>query len=509
MQTRRLLAFALTSFALTPTAHAAEPPDTASDGDKAAASEAAPGTEKTVTTEKAPTGTPSAETPAPPETPSTTAPDATSAPDATVLRQQTRAKDLRLQAQELAKTGQLERAAEKLRAALEAYPAYPLALNELGAIFTAQSDFVRAKAVLEQALALDPTFIVAKANLAEVLRRLNDLDAAALAYKDVLATAADDATSHYGLGYIFDRQEKPAQALWAFERYLVLQLDQNNPLVADVNGRVNALKQAGVVAAAPTWGSGTREPGDTPKAGEPLKPGELSAHDGDIAYYEQRYGDALKAYTSALAATKEGDTTTLRYKIGATHAVMRDYRQAMHAWRALLVDTPDRELVIRHLAMAAGKLRDRGRLKLVGERTADALADARGAMRDGDPGTALWHLSDAQGADADHLRAEAHLALGDLASARDIFGQLIAANADDVRAKGGLAEALLRAGADGPAQQAMEAWLGEREAHPDEFLVMRVNEAEASLINPPEADAPPAEDLPDGVPDAAPPAEGS
>ncbi|TNF25381.1 MAG: tetratricopeptide repeat protein [Deltaproteobacteria bacterium] len=76
--------------------------------------------------------------------------------------------------------------------------------------------------------------------------------------------------------------------------------------------------------------------------------------------------------------------------------------------------------------------------------------------------------------------------LGDLDGARANFEAILAVRPDDRDATGGLAEALARKGAKGPAEAAMRSWLGDRDAPPETFLVLRSDDFLTRLTSEPE-----------------------
>ena len=79
--------------------------------------------------------------------------------------------------------GDLERAAEALRAATAAQPDYPEAHHTLGAVLTARGDWAGAARSLRQALAVRPDLAAAHYTLGQVLQRSGD-DAAARKHLD-------------------------------------------------------------------------------------------------------------------------------------------------------------------------------------------------------------------------------------------------------------------------------------------------------------------------------------
>ena len=455
-----------------------------------------------------PAAAPPAPTPPPadaaaPPPPPADAPPVPAAPtpaEEALARARNRAMGLALHGQELARAGMRDEAVTAFTEALDAWPAYPLAMNELALLFVAGGELARAEALLQQALALDPEFVAARANLAEVLRRLGRFAPAIDAYRAVLGARPDDADAHYGLAAAFARSgDKPA-ARWALERYLALAgPEATGPRVTEARAQVERLDDDDVDPRAPWAAAVAPRPSDaaptdaapapTDAAPEPPpvivapgEPGPLPPHAGDAHYYARRYVQALASYAEALVATP--DDVALLYKIGATHAVMNDYRSALRVWRRALLLAPSRELIVHHVGLATLKLA--AQLPPAPIALADPLEAGRVALIAGDPAQALAALAGASDAEAALLRGEAQLLLGDLRAARATFEALLRATPDHVDAQGGLAEALARLGATAPAEAAMRAWLGDRSVPLETFLVLRANAFATRLTSEPE-----------------------
>ncbi|PKN53888.1 MAG: hypothetical protein CVU56_29505 [Deltaproteobacteria bacterium HGW-Deltaproteobacteria-14] len=427
------------------------------------------------TTDVAPPATTDTAPPAVTDTapPAVTPAEAPSDPamDAALAKQRSRAVGLAVHGGELLRAGLDDQAIAAYGEALQAWPAYPLALNELGAIYAKKKELARAEALLQQALQLDPEFTAARANLAEVQRRMGRFPAAIESYHAVLDASPEDPDAHYGLAAAFARAgDKPA-ARWAMERYLKLVGDDaEGPRVAEVEEQLERLDDDDVEARAP-WvvASVTKQPAEPPR------------HAGDEKFYARRYMEALAAYRAALG---DGDDVVLLYKIGATYAVMNDYRSALNWWRRALLLEPDRELVVRHLGLATIKLAAQSPPS--SPAIPDPLEGARVALIAGDAAAAVARLAGEAGEEAAQLRGEALLLLGDLAGARASFESILNARPDDRDASGGLAEALARQGASAPAAAAMRQWLGDRDVPPETFLVLRSNDFVTRLTSEPE-----------------------
>jgi len=407
--------------------------------------------------------------------------------DAELAARRDRAQGLVRRAQELAAMRRGDEAIEVLNQALDAYPAYPLAYHELGVTFAELGNFSQAEANLKKALELAPDFVRAQQALAEVMRRQKRYGEALSLYQKVLVAAPKDLASWYGVAASLRVQKKDPEALYALKQLIAAAENAEAPAVVEARKEVAALEKAGVVAS--VWG-GQGEPGK-PDEG-PITasaPGSLPRHAGDKAFAERRYLDALNAYRKAWAP-KTPDAV-LAYKIGATFAVMNDARSALTWWRLALAADPGRELIARHLAILVGKLRGAG--KSIGPAAPgeeDAVARAKDALRQGDPGTALYVIKGLDAPGAAVVEAEARLRLGDFEKARLIFEEQLGEDPDDRVAKGGLAEALLRMGQTGPAEKAIQAWVGVEgseggyKARPETFLVFRRGEVEARLLAP-------------------------
>lgn len=407
-----------------------------------------------------------------------------------------RAQSLVKRGQELAAMGRADDALETFRAALEVYPAYPLAYHEIGVTLADQRELGAAEANLRRALELAPGFTRAQQALGEVLRRQRRWDDALAQLRRALDGAPADLATWYGIASCLRAKKQDAEALWALEQLIAVAEDPEAPAVVEADRERAALLKAGVVARA--WGAPVvADTGPVVDDGEAAAvvaaPGALPRHAGDKAFTERRYLAALEAYRAQWDAQAKGAApdAALAYKIGSTYAVMNDARQALAWWRTSLAADPGREVVARHLALLVARLRG-GEAEAPEAGGSEALVRARTALRAGDAASALWL---AQGLDlpgAATVEGEARLRLGDFAGARAIFEEVLGEDPDDRVAKGGLAEALLRLGQVGAADKAIQAWAGEQgdaggsKVRPETFLVLRRGEVEARLLAPDE-----------------------
>lgn len=413
--------------------------------------------------------------------------------DPVLAERRDKAQALVRRGQELAGMGRREEALAAFGAALEVYPAYPLAHHELGVSFADLGDLEKAAASFERALALAPDFARARQALGEVRRRQKRFGEALDQFKAALAVAPEDVATWYGVAATLRAQKKNGEALHALRRLVRAADNPMAPPVIEANKEIAALDKAGVREVA--WGV-EGEPdavGETPTPTPTVAtaPGTLTRHDGDAEFTERRYLAALERYLGAWS--DEGPDAVLAYKIGATFAVMNDDRQALAWWRKALAIDPGRELVARHLALLVAKLRQSGaEVSDGGGDGGDAVARAKEALRLGDPGSALFLVKGSDRPGAAAVEAEARLRLGDFARARAIFEELLGEDPEDRVAKGGLAETLLRMGQAGAAEKAIQAWVGSvgseggYKARPETFLVFRRGEVEARLLAPPE-----------------------
>ena len=407
--------------------------------------------------------------------------------DPALVAKREKAQALVRRGQELASMGRREEAIEAFGEAVEIYPAYPLAFHELGVTFADQGNLPQAQVNLEKAVALAPDFTRARQALAEVLRRQKRWAEALDHYQKVVQASPKDLPSWYGIASILRTQKKDGEALYALQQLVAASDNPAAPAVVEAQREIDKLEKAGVVAK--VWGPAAPTKGED----EPMTataPGALPRHAGDTAFSQKRYLDALEQYEKAW--DDEAPDAVLAYKIGATYAVMNDSRQALAWWRRSLAADPSRELVARHLAILVAKLRTEGKPTGDAAGDEDAVARAKEAMRNGDPGTALYLVQGLDAPSAPVVEAEARLRLGDFARARAMFEEILGEDPDNRVAKGGLAEALLRMGQGGAAEKAIQAWVGVEgsegnyKARPETFLVFRRGEVEARLLAPPE-----------------------
>jgi len=90
--------------------------------------------------------------------------------------------------------------------------------TNLGTYYAERGQFAEAEAELRAAIALDPMFVPAWANLADVMRMQGRESDAEAALRDGIARAPGDATLHHALGLSLVRQKKNSEALKELKR---------------------------------------------------------------------------------------------------------------------------------------------------------------------------------------------------------------------------------------------------------------------------------------------------
>ncbi len=90
--------------------------------------------------------------------------------------------------------------------------------TNLGTYYAERGQFMEAEAEIRSAIALDPTFVPAWANLADVMRMQGREADAESALRDGIAVSPEDATLHHALGLSLVRQKKNDEALLELRR---------------------------------------------------------------------------------------------------------------------------------------------------------------------------------------------------------------------------------------------------------------------------------------------------
>lgn len=128
--------------------------------------------------------------------------------------------------------GRLDEAVATYREALALDPGHVDALNNLGSCLTELARPDEAIVCFRVALAAAPDFAVAHANLANALslwggarKDMAALDEAEASYRRAIALHPDHPDAHVGLGTLYYRRGKPAQAMEWFEAALALKPD--------------------------------------------------------------------------------------------------------------------------------------------------------------------------------------------------------------------------------------------------------------------------------------------
>lgn len=270
-----------------------------------------------------------AEAPASPPTPAETPTEGaipTETPEAAPIRlptelelKQEKARSLVKRGRELAAGRFNSEALAAFRAALAAWPAYPLAHYELALTLVDVKDLPGAEANLKAAIALAPDFARAHQALGEVYRRSKRPEEARTSYLEAVNLAPNDTVAWYGLATTLKGQKKDAEALWALESLLAVK-DQNPdaPVAVEARKEAASLISKGVTAQAievkpPVVVEAPPEtPPETPAETQPETPpenpdavaisgtpGVLGRKEGDKAFAQRRYMEALRLYMSA------------------------------------------------------------------------------------------------------------------------------------------------------------------------------------------------------------------
>ena len=264
---------------------------------------------------------PAEASPATPTEPPPTEPPPVRLPTELEMKQE-RARALVKRGQELAAGRFTSEALAAFRAALAVWPAYPLAHYELAVTLAETRDLPGAEANLKAALALAPGYARAHQALGEVYRRQKRLDDARASYLEAVRLAPEDTVAWYGLAVTLKAQKSEAEALWALESLLAVP-NQNTdaPVAVEARKEAAAMIGRGVTAKAlevkaPELVAAPEEPKpeepkpEEPKPEEPKPeepeavaiagtPGTLGRKEGDKAFAEKRYVEALRLYLSA------------------------------------------------------------------------------------------------------------------------------------------------------------------------------------------------------------------
>lgn len=125
-------------------------------------------------------------------------------------------------------------AADEFRAAYLAIANRPEALAALAGFAMAEGDSETATAYYEDALALDPRAVVARVNLADIMRATGQEDRAAKVLREGISIDAGNAALRYALGLSLVRSNRSADAL--VELRTAMELEPDNPRYAYVYG---------------------------------------------------------------------------------------------------------------------------------------------------------------------------------------------------------------------------------------------------------------------------------
>lgn len=126
---------------------------------------------------------------------------------------------------ELQELGQLERAVDNYRRALEINPGYAEAHSNLGNVLRDLGQLDEAVASYRRALELKPDYAEAHSNLGNALRDLGQLDDAVASYHQALKINSDCAVVHFNLGNALRDLGELDDAVASYRRALVIKPD--------------------------------------------------------------------------------------------------------------------------------------------------------------------------------------------------------------------------------------------------------------------------------------------
>ncbi len=126
------------------------------------------------------------------------------------------AMDLYQKASTLAQANDFKGAIEQLKLAVEAYPNFVNALNQIGVLYLKQNDLKMAIEAFESALKVKPDAYEPLLNRAIVLFRLSRFEDARAALGDVIKVKPESAVAYYYLGRTLNKLKKDAEAETAY-----------------------------------------------------------------------------------------------------------------------------------------------------------------------------------------------------------------------------------------------------------------------------------------------------
>jgi predicted O-linked N-acetylglucosamine transferase (SPINDLY family) len=122
-------------------------------------------------------------------------------------------------------TGRPEMALEQIGRAIALNGAVPDFHNDIAGIYQSLGHFDRAVAHCRQALALDPSSVASRLNLARALHAQGDLPDAVAQYRRVVQSQPDSAPAHFNLGLALYEQGNSRQAIAHYRRVLEFRPD--------------------------------------------------------------------------------------------------------------------------------------------------------------------------------------------------------------------------------------------------------------------------------------------
>lgn len=109
--------------------------------------------------------------------------------------------------------------------ALQLWPDYEQALNNLGNLYRQQGDNLQAKKLLKRALSIQPKFPACWMNLGVAQANLNEFEEAELSYKTALEQRKNYPDCHYNLGTLYLKMRSFDQAIGEFSTAIRLRPD--------------------------------------------------------------------------------------------------------------------------------------------------------------------------------------------------------------------------------------------------------------------------------------------
>jgi len=363
--------------------------------------------------------------------PAATAPAATAGPEVDDASKEV-ARQSKRKGDRLRKAKKYKEAARAYRKAVEIWPGFAKAHNELGQVLYRLKDNAGAEAEYSEAVRADPGYALGHFNLGFIRRKQGRFKEAEAPYRKYIELKPDDTDGYFGLAMVLEGLARNAEAAQYYRKYAAMEKrPKEKKWVNKALAKAEALEKQAASASppppaaatvtptpAPTPRPATTKPPKAAKPGQwrfdavdrmfrvstamavriqveggPAKVSEGLEREADQAVAGDDLSQAVMSYRDAVS--RDAGNIAARYKLGVIYARQGRMPMAVSQWSKVLEVDPHNEPARRNLKLALSRTGGESEALTRADKTLSMLEQARGMNDGGRFAEAIPLLSDA------------------------------------------------------------------------------------------------------------------